>query len=205
MIGAILLLSLSVSIFNDLYLFAWGFEKISDGFGAPISPARWFSGIAFIGIYVMTIYSIANTCFKMIDDVPQQILRWMGGGAGYNMGGPEGTQKDAEAGVAGAGKRISESQGGFADAKAKARDAAKSRRDNENATDNNIKGKDTAEGRQRLADQEGYKKNDKGNYVPITDKKELAAAHGRAEQHASGDKSVYATQRAQDAKMKDNT
>ena len=124
MIGAILLLSLSTYIFNDLYNFAWAVDDAEQAMWRFIMPSHWLSGFAYIGIYVTTMYAIANMCFKMIDDVPQQVISWMGGGAGYNMGGPDAVQSGAEKGLSGAAERVKTAQGGMDEQRAKAREAA---------------------------------------------------------------------------------
>lgn len=66
--------------------------------------------VVYIVIYVFLVYNIALMCFKMIDDVPKGILRWMGVGAqtfGDSRGDPiEGTRAITAAGV-GAGVGLS--------------------------------------------------------------------------------------------------
>ena len=68
-----------------------------DAVGAGISS------LGFTIMYVVIVYNLANTAFKMIDTVPSQIMRWLGSGAqGFNDGRDPGISNIQQvAGVAG--------------------------------------------------------------------------------------------------------
>ena len=73
LIGGLLVFSVTVQIVNTLFMIALiGY------------PSKWggyyIIGFASIFIYASMLITIANMCFKMIDMVPDTILRWIGGG-----------------------------------------------------------------------------------------------------------------------------
>jgi len=184
MIGAILILSLATYIFTDLYNFAWGVSAASAD-ATYISPTTLIAGFAYVGIYVSTMYTIANTSFKMIDDVPQQVISWMGGGAGYNMGGPEAVLGAAEKGIQSSASKTTELQGGL-DKGVKSRLESKSNKEKDMNNDiNDIQNtmvKDGPQSAQLSADLKGYKIVD-GKPVINKDKKSAQANLKRAREH----------------------
>jgi len=184
MIGAILMLSLATYIFTDLYNFAWGISS-SVTQHRSYTPASLLAGFAYIGIYVSTMYTIANTSFKMIDDVPQQVISWMGGGAGYNMGGPEAALGGAEKGLAGAADRITKSQGGVDKSLNDRREQKSNKEKDMNNDINDIQNtmvKDGPQSAQLSADLKGYKIVN-GQPVVNKDKKSAEAYRKRALDH----------------------
>ncbi|OFW83355.1 MAG: hypothetical protein A2018_02545 [Alphaproteobacteria bacterium GWF2_58_20] len=73
LIGGLLVFSVTLHIVNLLFLVAL------TGY-----PSKWggyyILGFASIFIYASMVITMANMCFKMIDMVPDTILRWIGGG-----------------------------------------------------------------------------------------------------------------------------
>lgn len=57
---------------NDPRSVCFGGETLSDSYRGPIDE------FFFTVVYTIMIYLIGNSCFKLIDMVPKQILRWMG-------------------------------------------------------------------------------------------------------------------------------
>ena len=92
--------------------------------------STWFGlmgGVGALGmivytlIYVFLAYNIAVSCFKMIDDVPKQILRWLGSGVqsfGDSRQDPIQGQQAVLAGAVVAGGQL---KGGFSSATQKLR------------------------------------------------------------------------------------
>jgi hypothetical protein len=76
---AIIVFTASVSYFNeamDLYI----------GNSNASSVATWMmSGFAMILIYMITVYILATSCFKVIDAIPNNFGRWLGMDRGYGQ------------------------------------------------------------------------------------------------------------------------
>ena len=70
-----------------------------------------FMGVmVYTVIYVFLTYNIAIMCFKMIDDVPKGMLRWMGSSAqpfGDSRGDPIGGSREVIIGAVAAGSTLS--------------------------------------------------------------------------------------------------
>lgn len=77
--------------------------------GGDIGP---FAHIVYGVIYAALVYSICNACFKMIDYVPNQMLRWIGGGGDqHDSSVYHGHATAAVAGVAGASQQLGQAVG----------------------------------------------------------------------------------------------
>lgn len=76
LIAALLLSTLGIAILNSLYTVAieamWGSGKV-----------LFTTAFIFAGMYAFQAYGICNTCFTVIDEVPDRIYQWFGGG--YDM------------------------------------------------------------------------------------------------------------------------
>ncbi|MCT4575340.1 MAG: hypothetical protein N4A43_03710, partial [Alphaproteobacteria bacterium] len=184
MIGSMLLLSVATYIFNDLYNFAWGVRSMNSVWGGSIlSFASYFKGLAYISIYVTTIYTIATNCFKLIDDVPGKVISWMGGGAGYSLSGAENA---VEQGAGSAGKFIEKS---IDASRQKSLEDEQTNKKKNIARDDRIKDTIVKHGSEKgnmLADmEEGKWDANKGEYVDMSDQ-EKKEAKQRLEDHRSG-------------------
>lgn len=85
LMGAIAIFAGMVKVLNEVFYLAssnlsgndprsvcFGGETLSDSYRGPIDE------FFFTVVYTIMIYLIGNSCFKLIDMVPKQILRWMG-------------------------------------------------------------------------------------------------------------------------------
>ncbi len=70
--GALVLFSVLVSHINDTFATA----VLSTTGGK--TPSVWAS-FAYILIYASTIYTLVNSCFKLVDVIPQAAMKWLGG------------------------------------------------------------------------------------------------------------------------------
>lgn len=97
-IGAILIFNAMVLFVNDTMLMSLG--SIAAG-EAPSVFARIFYTIMYVGI----VYTIANSTFKMMDIIPNALMRWMGGSPdqSFDDSSTEGYIAAAGSGIARAG------------------------------------------------------------------------------------------------------
>ncbi len=72
LIGSILAFSAAVSFLNTTFSLAM--ESIASG-----QPASGISGFFYIIMYVIIVYMLGQSCFKMIDTIPKKIVRFMKG------------------------------------------------------------------------------------------------------------------------------
>jgi hypothetical protein len=77
--AAMLLFGIAVQMVNTLFTQA----VAGAGGGATHSSVGFMGVIAYTVIYVALIYSLLNTCLHLIDFVPNNALRWMGGSAAH--------------------------------------------------------------------------------------------------------------------------
>lgn len=94
-IGALLIFNSMVLFVNDTLLMTLG--SIADGDGPS-----FFSRIIHTIVYVGIVYAIANSCFKLLDIIPNAMMRWMGGSPDQSF-----DDSSAEGFIAGAGHMIS--------------------------------------------------------------------------------------------------
>jgi len=73
MILALLLLNAVIAFLNMTYL-----GVVSDALGESFSSANVLTKFVYAIIYAVLAYSMANSCFKLIDFIPQHALSWMG-------------------------------------------------------------------------------------------------------------------------------
>lgn len=105
LIGAITIMAAMVRVLNDVYDLAIinltghdpTFSQIANGANANFDPAsiefyrNAVDEFFFTIMYAIVVYMIAMSCFKLIDLVPNQILRWLGGNIstfGEHLGDP---------------------------------------------------------------------------------------------------------------------
>lgn len=83
-VGSMIIFSASVHFFNKtytLYMLNY-FGATSDGFSGVIKNALVVFGSVFM--YVLTVYSIGNSCFKIIPTIANQFGRWAGLPGGFS-------------------------------------------------------------------------------------------------------------------------
>ena len=67
LIGTILIFNAAIAFLNDIY-----------GMFMNTQGNYTFNSIAHVMLYIFIVYSIANSTFKMIDQLPNNIMRWIG-------------------------------------------------------------------------------------------------------------------------------
>jgi conjugal transfer/type IV secretion protein DotA/TraY len=74
-VGAMLVYNAFISYLHDSFIEAAAAGMPTQGF------LGLFSGVALAMIYVFVMYSVANSVFKMLDLIPDALMRWIGGPA----------------------------------------------------------------------------------------------------------------------------
>jgi len=95
LIGGYLLFGAATYYLGSIFDMATGVARATVGNG--FSDAGAMGMLVYTIIYVFLVYNIALMCFKMVDQVPNQILRWLGVGAqtfSDGRGDPIGGQRD---------------------------------------------------------------------------------------------------------------
>ncbi len=94
LIGGLMIFNIGMAALNETFLFA--VESVNHG-----GTGDFLTSLSYVFVYTGVAYSLANMCFKAIDMVPDQVLRWV------NMGGLSSvsdTEAASRAAQAGAGK-----------------------------------------------------------------------------------------------------
>lgn len=115
-VGALLVFNAFVVFFNDAFATA-----LVTGNSAMADPNGLIDMIVYTLVYVMTIYTAANTAFKMLDLLPNAMARWLGGSADTSF-----DQSDTAEYVAAATHMLKGAGGGAGKAAMAGRDKAAS-------------------------------------------------------------------------------
>ncbi|HBH26259.1 MAG TPA: hypothetical protein DDX54_02520 [Rhodospirillaceae bacterium] len=83
LLGAVLIFSGTIMVFHDIYDLIIVNMAGHDPVTHPVkwTDAEFYRGpvdeFFYTGMYVVVVYMAATSCFKMVDEVPSQIMRWV--------------------------------------------------------------------------------------------------------------------------------
>lgn len=110
LIVSVIVFSAAVSFLNQ----ALGLYKNASGGNADDAFSSAASGLGMVFVYMFAIYTLATSCFKMIDVIPDKFGRWMGLEGGFGSDIKVGVMSDLGKFIAGgvAFKALSDTSGG---------------------------------------------------------------------------------------------